>query len=435
MPQKGNAMGSWRMLSYVVAGVALTGSAIGAESRHWYASAGVGWNQADNVRFDDAAGSVGFDLAAPTASLALGFAVNHDWRLELEASRRSNDVEILRFPNSGVEVDPDPNDDLSATGVSLNLLRDFVVGTAWRPYLGVGAGIADVSLSVTDTGVQAQIAPGQELIDDSTTAFAFQLIAGFTVPLTRRLQLAADYRYWGMPSVELEDRGGEALDFDYTAHSAWVHLRYHHATSPYPPFPDRSRVPGVSKFYVSAFAGAGFAPDSDIAGNSTNFDAYDVGPIVALVAGYRMRERWRLELEAAYRSNDAEIIDYSPAIGEDSASGRVKARSLMANVVFQPRPNAWIRPFIGFGSGWTTADFDVRTNGATFVDDSDSDFAFQSMLGVDVAVTSRLTFTTEYRFWITSWLNLDQPDGTRLKTDHRVHSMMVGLRYTPGATR
>lgn len=265
MLRQRNATGVRQVLLGTVASAAMAASAVAGESRHWYASTGIGWNQADSVSFDDARGSVDFDLAAPVAALALGLAVNGNWRVELEASRRSNDV--------------------------------------------------------------------------------------------------------------------------------------------------------------------------DIEGSSTNFDAFDVGPTVALVAGYRLRPRWRLELEAAYRSNDAELIDYGPAIGEDRATGRVKARSLMANVVFQPRPDGWIRPFIGLGTGYATVDYDVTTRGTTFVDDSDSAFAFQYMFGVDVAVTPRLTFTTDYRFWITDWLKPEQPDGTRLKTDHRVHSMMVGLHYDLGNAR
>jgi hypothetical protein len=63
----------------------------------WYAGVGIGWNHAENMELDELGGVVDYDFGAPVWSAALGWAFGPDWRVEVEASRQRNDVELVSF--------------------------------------------------------------------------------------------------------------------------------------------------------------------------------------------------------------------------------------------------------------------------------------------------------------------------------------------------
>jgi len=410
---------------------------------HWYASAGVGWNHAANVKFnemlDESPGETGatidLDFGAPVWSASLGLALNNAWRVELEAAYRHNDTEILFFANSGREVHPDPVDEVEATSLLVNLLRDFELGTALQPYVGVGLGVARLDYRVGETALDGSVIqrPRRPIIDDRATSLAFQLIAGFTMPLSRRLDLAADYRYWRAPSVKLKEATGRELDTDYAANSVWLSLRYRarahdQGRAGWSTTTERMSPAPPSGLYIAGQLGAGFAVDAEISDNRANFDAFDLGGVATLAVGYRLNDRWRFELEAAHRKNAVEIIDFNPEFGEDRATGAVRANSLMANAIYRFHPQSVIAPYTGFGAGLVWADYDVNVRGSKFIDDDDSALAAQVIVGVDIAVSPRVTFSADYRFWLTAKLKMEQPDGRPLHTHQMVHSVTVGLR-------
>jgi opacity protein-like surface antigen len=424
------------LLCVLLAGVPI--SVLADLPGHWYARAGIARNWADNVTFDEAlsespdetGGTIDFDFAE-AGFLSFGFAADNHWRLELEAAYRHNDTEILFFPESGLEVDPESSDEVEAFSLMVNVLRDFNVGIALRPYIGAGVGTAEVEYKVGESSINGLFVqrPRRAIIDDKSTSFAFQLIVGFTMPLSRSFDLAADYRYWQATSVELEDAMGQELDTKHVTHSAGMSLRYYPGGGARPKTP-REAHPGYPKgFYLAGSFGNGLAPDAEIQNSLANFDAFDIGPVATLAAGYGLGDRWRFEVEASRRKNDAEIIDFNPEFGEDRAIGRVRADSLMANAIYRFFPRSAIAPYVGLGVGLAAADYDVDVPGETFVDDDADALAYQAIIGVDIAVSPRLTFSADYRIWMTSELKMKQPDGTPLETEHRTDTMMVGLRY------
>jgi len=89
--------------------------------------------------------------------------------------------------------------DLSATFVLANLWYDFDMGTPFRPYIGGGVGVAFVDQNLKVFGAK--------LIDDSTTAFAFQAGAGFKWALSDAIDLDLGYRFKGALDAKLKDRG------------------------------------------------------------------------------------------------------------------------------------------------------------------------------------------------------------------------------------
>ena len=411
--------------------------------RDWYISAGLGWDHADRVTFENGA-LLEIDRRGYRPNAALGAKFGENWRVELNGSIQENTPEILYLPSAPLEVNPDERDVLRASSLMANVLRDIPIGIAWRPYVGVGIGVTNLEYRLSET--ETRVSPRIDFVDDESTTLAFQLIGGFTVPITRRLDLAAVYRYWKAPSPDLEDVNGADLDIDHTVHSVWLHLRYHAPNAGVFKTPAPRRKP-LRGFYVETAIGGSFSEDSDIRDREIVLDAYELGPTVTAALGYAWRNRWRFELEGQYRTNEVELVDFRQPVGEDPADGHVKSYSLMANVIHQFSPGSSVRPFFGIGYGFVHGSFDVdvfgvcrsRVCGPEFsfkhVDDDANTTAFQLMAGFDVAVTPRATFTADYRWWRTYHFKMQQPDGSPYEAYLQNRSITVGLRYSLGGER
>jgi outer membrane protein OmpA-like peptidoglycan-associated protein len=132
-----------------------------------------------------------------------------DWglRTELEAGYRDNDGE---FNGTGFDTET-----TAWTGMA-NLLYDF--GRDWpiRPYIGVGAGAANVNV---DSNVTAS---------NSEWAFAYQGIVGVSWAVTDRLDIFIDGRYLRTAGLDVDQAGlvGGDLDDEYETINGMVGLRY-----------------------------------------------------------------------------------------------------------------------------------------------------------------------------------------------------------------
>ena len=397
----------------------------GTDGRAWYLGGGLGAGRADNG--DAVGGRVDFDLGRPMAMLVGGMSLGDRWRLELDAAHRGNDSEVVYFPGGGADVQPDSDSTLTARSIGASVLRRFDAGTGFRPYLGAGVAVARVDYELTE------YITGRRLLDDRDTALAYQLVAGIELPLTARLDLATEYRLWHAPDIELEDVAGEEFDTDHRVQSVMATLRYRLGgdSAAGPALAGAApRRPGPG-WYVAAAGGATFPKDAEIKNNLANFDAFDVGYAASLAAGYRFGNGWRVELEAARRRNEAELIDFNPEFGEDRASGAVRAHSVLVNAAYHPAWGLPFQPFAALGVGMAWSDWDVRldTTGETYVDDDDAAWAFQVELGAAAALTERLTGTVSYRYWQTGLFDMAQPDGRDLRTELTVHGVTLGLVF------
>lgn len=413
----------------------------------WYGGIGLGWSYADNLELDASDASMDLDQGAYQLLAALGRRVGDDWRVEFEYARMDHDPELLYSSSAGIELDSDDTDEVRATSQMLNVIRDFRVGQAWRPYLGLGAGRGklDVRFSEAEVDLPSFQRPRRSIVDDSDTGLAWQFIAGFTVPLSRRLELAADFRYWQMPDVNMKTVSGDDVGTDHSVRSAWLHLRYHGAkagafqASPPRQAPDQ-------RWYLTGGFGGAFAQDEDIQDQLLVIDAFGLGPAVTAGVGYHLRPRWRVELEAGYFSNPVEVMEFSKTIGEDSASGDVESFTLMANLILQFAPHSTIHPFIGIGGGMIRSSYDISTAGfcrnyvcdpveerSVLVDDHGTAAAGQAMIGVDVAISDRLRFFAAFKSLLSGTTNMKRPDGTPFNSKWRaLSSVGAGVRYNLG---
>ena len=398
-------------------------AADGGTGRAWYLGGGVGAGYADNG--DAVGGRVDFDLGRPVGMVVAGVDLGSRWRLELDASHRFNDAEVVYFPDGVGDVQPNSDSTLTARGIGATIVHRFDAGTGFRPYLGAGLAVARIDYELTE------YITDRRLLEDRDTALAYQLVAGIELPISKRLDVATEYRLWHAPEIELEDVSGEDFDTAHRVQSVMATVRYRFQDGPARVGSGRQvALPGAG-WYVSGAGSATFPKDAEIKDNRANFDAFDLGYAASLSAGYRFDDRWRMELEVARRRNEAELIDFNPEFGEDRASGDVRADSLMLNAAYHPAWALPFRPFAAVGVGMAWSDWSVRldTTGETYVDDEDSAWALQVELGASAALTERLAGTVSYRYWQTGLFDMAQPDGRDLRTELTIHGVSLGLSY------
>jgi len=398
-----------------------------AQAPEYYLRAGIGAGNAPNG--SAGATNVDFDLGRPIGMLGFGLDTGA-WRFELDGGYRTNDAEVVFYDDGRADVAPNIDSRITAISLGLNVIRDFELG-GLRPYLGIGVGGARIDYELTEYITE------RPLLDDRDSVFAYQWLAGFELPLTPRLDFTGEYRSWYAPDIDLTDIDGADFSTDHQVRSATVGVRYRFGDGAAPTAgagPERLE-PGTG-WYLAAAAGPSFAKDAEIKDNIANFDAFDTGPFVAVGVGYDFAGPWRVEVEMAHRRHEAELVDFNPEFGEDRASGRVRADSLMVNVAYQPRWRLPFQPFAALGAGIAWSDWDVRLDTDRFdpasnvyVDDSDSAAAVQLVLGAAAPLTPRLHAVAEYRYWMTGLFDMAQPDGRELRTEHTVHGVMLGLRY------
>ena len=155
-----------------------------------------------------------------------GYAINgaigrhfNFFRAELELAYQSNGVDthtgvaaggidltgedagvlITGSDNLGVTVGDlvaDGQGDVDTLFVLANLYYDFDLGGRFKPYIGAGAGVGFVDVDYSPSATP--------IIQDDTTAFAYQAMAGVAYQVTPATALFAGYRYRATTDVEVE---------------------------------------------------------------------------------------------------------------------------------------------------------------------------------------------------------------------------------------
>ena len=131
--------------------------------------------------------------------------------------------------------------------------------------------------------------------------------------------------------------------------------------------------------------------------------------------GNRFAHNWRGELEFGARPGDIEGFTAEDG-SEVGVSGSFKTLSLMGNLLFDFMPESSFTPFVGVGVGGIRAslnaveadeDGEPAFQPAFFVDDEDTTFAWQGILGAAFRATDRLTADLTYRYLDATELNFE----------------------------
>jgi OmpA-OmpF porin, OOP family len=146
-----------------------------------------------------------------TGMLNLGYAYPNNLRSELEVGYRENDVDKVGGANG--------NGDYSTFNGMLNLYYDIPGMGRFTPYVGIGGGMAHVSLN--------NVSPvGGSTVDDSDWVWAYQGIGGVGYQLTNNLGLFADYRFLDTTEGNFRMANGREVGTDFTEHRVMVGLKW-----------------------------------------------------------------------------------------------------------------------------------------------------------------------------------------------------------------
>jgi OmpA-OmpF porin, OOP family len=186
----------------------------------------------------------------------------------------------------------------------------------------------------------------------------------------------------------------------------------------------------------------GILADAGTAGFKTGYDfdgviGYDFGG-------------FRLESEVGYKQ--AGLDDYAsatttaghnvvngplvnaPAGSFTYAGGKVSALSFMLNGLLDFGEDDGLQGFIGGGGGVARVktDYAVNSNGLSFLNDSDTGFAWQAVAGVRAPISSNWDVGLKYRFFNAPGVDLVDANGRANSTRLRTHSILGSITYNFG---
>jgi opacity protein-like surface antigen len=170
-------------------------------------------------------GSIGFDRGYGLSG-ALGLALGR-FRIEAEAIYRWADLESVSVTTSGMQLGTQTlttglqaaTGDVTVYGALANFYYDIYTGTGWVPYVGAGAGLANVGLKVDNVGATATG------FDETDWVFAYQGSFGLAYQITAVTAFTMGYRYFATTEATFSVSGTDN-DFDLSAHIFQLGLRY-----------------------------------------------------------------------------------------------------------------------------------------------------------------------------------------------------------------
>ncbi|WP_416878383.1 OmpA family protein [Litorimonas sp.] len=223
-----------------------------------------------------------------------------------------------------------------------------------------------------------------------------------------------------------------------------------------------------SGWYLRGNAGYGVHTDTDLKGGLLGSNESEGNAAYSLGFGYEMKNGLRMELDGTSLWSDLGKIDSLP-----QSSAKLRTTTLMANILYDFESFGRIEPYVGAGAGISKNSFKAVASdfpsapagspGATliaspacpgprsgsdsfacFVDESDTNFAWQLIAGLGYQVTDNLTWDTNYRYQDIDVANFD---GERVNNvsgasspftadlvDAGSHTVMTGIRYRFGGS-
>lgn len=187
-------------------------------------------------------------------------------------------------------------------------------------------------------------------------------------------------------------------------------------------------------FYIGLLGGGSIAPEakaSDIDGR-TNF-SYDAGYDGSISLGYDLGAdhpsigKGRVELEFNTASNDLDEVEFVE--GTSGGSGSVERTSIMLNTIGEYTTQNGIIIYALLGLGWAEINLDnVAILGTPFVNDSNSQLAYQAGLGLGWKFGSHFYFDISYRYYGTTDPDFIKLDGNSLDYEYDAHRLLAGIR-------
>jgi OmpA-OmpF porin, OOP family len=200
------------------------------------------------------------------------------------------------------------------------------------------------------------------------------------------------------------------------------------------------------QWYVGVDGGAMLVEDlqldigaAPIEGTANTNTGYDFGAVVGYDFG-----GFRLEAETSYREADLTSFTSSvPGIPSGSGSGLstsglkatggdVNALSFMVNGMLDFGEDDGLQGFVGGGVGVARVDVQQQFAAPSWLDDSDTGFAWQALAGIRAPLSDSWDVGLKYRFFNAPGVDLVDRLGRDVSTRFRSHSLMGSLVYNFG---
>lgn len=189
-----------------------------------------------------------------------------------------------------------------------------------------------------------------------------------------------------------------------------------------------------SGWYGKVYGGLGLLDDGefDLVSGATTTQGdgtYDTGFLSGFAVGYDLDERWSIELDYTYRSNDIDTARTSG--GADLGTGGDFASvAILANAIYRFRPGAHLRPYAGIGLGiLQEIDADFEDQG---IEASErGTLAYQFLVGASYDYGGPWSSFVEARYLITEGAELDFSGGAdSYEADYNHLGLLAGVRYS-----
>ena len=153
-------------------------------------------------------------------------------------------------------------------------------------------------------------------------------------------------------------------------------------------------------------------------------EGFDVGGRVGLKQG-----PWRFEGEFNYRRNG---LDSITAGTDPKASGSTQAFTFLGNAIydFEMPGWSWATPHVGGGIGVAHLAAKQRIAGATILNSSDTEFAYQGIAGLRVPIAPNWALDLDYRYLATTDPTYRSPAGSRVTSSYSTHNLLASLTYS-----
>jgi len=187
------------------------------------------------------------------------------------------------------------------------------------------------------------------------------------------------------------------------------------------------------RFYLGTFGGWNSLDDyqGSVGTPAVNLrGAFSDGFVAGIAIGKNYGQRLRHEIEGTYRYNSG---DQWRATGLGTTArtplgGHLNQFGLMTNLFYNLGQLGRVQPYVGGGVGMAVVDGNLNVAASRFSID-ETTWGYQAMFGFSAQQTESAEFFTEYRFFGTGDINLDNlTSATSSNFKYQTHNLLFGFR-------
>ena len=183
--------------------------------------------------------------------------------------------------------------------------------------------------------------------------------------------------------------------------------------------------------YFDLRAGGSFLSDADNEGPATGGitieSEFNTGFVVEGAVGWEHESGFRGELALGYLQSDIDSLTVPP--NSLSADGDVSTFTFMVNGYYALNLDKF-RPYVGVGVGGAHVSADISALGFQAVDDSDTVFAYQGIVGLEYRLSDSVSLGARYAYFATQDPTFFDTAGFEFDSEVQSHNVMATIRIS-----